>query len=84
MFLRQDDGVAASAVSAPIWGLAAQPARVHAPQAIVAPGSCAVLGCGRRHVDVADAGQSLLDDMTDDQLIQRVMLRRGVAQRKAS
>jgi hypothetical protein len=38
----------------------------------------------RHQVDLADAGESLLDDMTDDQLIQRVMLRRGAAQRKPS
>jgi hypothetical protein len=38
----------------------------------------------KHQVDVADAGESLLDDMIDDQLIQRVMLRRGTAQRKAN
>ena len=46
--------------------------------------SCAVLAPGRRHVDVADAGESLLDDMTDDQLIELLMLRRGAAQPKPS
>jgi hypothetical protein len=33
---------------------------------------------------VADAGESLLDDMTDDQLIELLMLRRGAAQPKPS
>jgi hypothetical protein len=36
----------------------------------------------KHEIDVADAGESLLDDMTDDQLIERVMLRRGAAHRK--
>jgi hypothetical protein len=36
----------------------------------------------KHEIDVADAGESLLDEMTDEELIQRVMLRRGVAQRK--
>jgi hypothetical protein len=38
----------------------------------------------KHEVDVAGAGESLLDDMTDDQLIERVMLRRGAAHRKPS
>jgi hypothetical protein len=38
----------------------------------------------RHEVDVADASENLLDDMTEDQLIERVMLRRAVAQRKPS
>jgi hypothetical protein len=38
----------------------------------------------KHEVDVADAGESLLDDMTDEQLIQRVMLRRGATHRKPS
>jgi hypothetical protein len=33
---------------------------------------------------VADAGESLVDDMTDEQLIERVMLRREMAPRRAN
>ena len=33
---------------------------------------------------VADAGESLLDGMTEDELIERVMLRRGAAHGKPS
>jgi hypothetical protein len=33
---------------------------------------------------VADAGESLLDGMTEDQLIERVMLRRRAAHRQPS
>jgi hypothetical protein len=33
---------------------------------------------------MADAGESLMDDLTDDQLVELLMLRRGVAQRKLS
>jgi hypothetical protein len=38
----------------------------------------------KHEIDVPDAGESLLDDMTEEQLIQLLMLRRGAAQRKAS
>jgi hypothetical protein len=38
----------------------------------------------KHEIDVAGAGESLMDDMTEDQLIELLMLRRGVAQRKAS
>jgi hypothetical protein len=38
----------------------------------------------KHEIDVADAGESLMDDMTEDQLIELLMLRRGVAQRKPS
>ena len=38
----------------------------------------------KHEVDVADAGESLLDGMTEDQLIERVLMRRAVAQRKPS
>jgi hypothetical protein len=33
---------------------------------------------------VADAGESLMDGMTEDQLVELLMLRRGAAQRKAN
>ena len=35
-------------------------------------------------VDVADAGDSLMDGMTDEELIQRVMLQRGAWRRQPS
>jgi hypothetical protein len=38
----------------------------------------------RHEVGVADAGEFLLDDMTDDQLIERAMMRRAMTQRKPS
>jgi hypothetical protein len=38
----------------------------------------------RHEVEVADAGESLLDGMTEDQLIERVLMRRAVPQRKPS
>jgi hypothetical protein len=38
----------------------------------------------KHEVDVTDAGESLMDAMTEDQLIERVMLRRGATQRKPS
>ena len=38
----------------------------------------------RHEVEVADTGESLMDGMTDEELIQRVMLRRGAGQRKPS
>jgi hypothetical protein len=38
----------------------------------------------KHQVDVADTGESLMDGMTDEELIQRVMLRRGVAHGKPS
>jgi hypothetical protein len=38
----------------------------------------------KHEIDVADAGESLMDGMTEDQLIELLMLRRGVAQRKLS
>ena len=38
----------------------------------------------KHEVDVADAGESLMDGMTEDELIQRVLMRRAVAQRKPS
>jgi hypothetical protein len=38
----------------------------------------------KHEVDVADGGESLLEDMTEDQLIELLMLRRGAAQRKPS
>jgi hypothetical protein len=38
----------------------------------------------RHEVEVEDHRESLLDGMTEDQLIERVMLRRGAAQRKPS
>jgi hypothetical protein len=36
----------------------------------------------KHQVDVADAGESLLDNITEDQLIERVLQRRATAQRK--
>jgi hypothetical protein len=38
----------------------------------------------KHEIDVADAGESLMDGMTDEELIQRVMLRRGATHRKPS
>jgi hypothetical protein len=38
----------------------------------------------RHEVEVEDHRESLLDNMSEDELIQRVMLRRGAAQRKPS
>jgi hypothetical protein len=38
----------------------------------------------KQEIDVADAGESLMDDMTEDQLIELLTLQRGVAQRKPS
>jgi hypothetical protein len=38
----------------------------------------------KHEIDVADAGESLMDGMTGEELIQRVMLRRGAAHRKPS
>jgi hypothetical protein len=38
----------------------------------------------KHEIDVADAGESLMDGMTEDQLIELLMLRRGVAQRTLS
>jgi hypothetical protein len=38
----------------------------------------------KHEIEVADADESLMDDMTDDQLIELLMLRRGAAQRKLS
>jgi hypothetical protein len=38
----------------------------------------------KHEVDVANAGESLLDGMTEDELIERVLMRRAVAQRKPS
>jgi hypothetical protein len=43
------------------------------------------LRTGNKHeVDVADAGESLMDGMSEEQLIELLVLRRGAAQRKAS
>ena len=38
----------------------------------------------KHEIDVADAGEGLMDGMTDEELIQRVMLRRGAAHGKPS
>jgi hypothetical protein len=38
----------------------------------------------KHEVDVTDAGESLLDGMSEEQLVELLMLRRGVAQRKLS
>ena len=38
----------------------------------------------KHEIDVAGPGESLMADMSEDQLIERLMLRRGVAQRKLS
>jgi hypothetical protein len=38
----------------------------------------------KHEVDVSGAGESLLDDMAEDQLIERVMQRRGLTQRQSS
>jgi hypothetical protein len=38
----------------------------------------------KHEIDVAEAGESLVDDMTEDQLVELLMLRRGAAQRKAN
>lgn len=38
----------------------------------------------KHEIDVADAGESLMEGMTDEELIQRVMLRRGAAHGKPS
>jgi hypothetical protein len=38
----------------------------------------------KHEIDVTDAGESLMDGMTEDQLIELLMLRRGVAQRKTN
>ena len=38
----------------------------------------------KHEVNVADAGESLMDGMTEDELIERVMLRRRAVYRKAS
>ena len=38
----------------------------------------------KHEVEIADAGESLMDDMTEDQLIERVMMRRAMAHRKPS
>jgi hypothetical protein len=38
----------------------------------------------KHEIDVADAGESLMDGMTDEELIQRFMMRRGAAHRKPS
>jgi hypothetical protein len=38
----------------------------------------------KHQVDVTDAGESLIDSMTEDRLVELLMLRRGAAQRKAN
>jgi hypothetical protein len=38
----------------------------------------------KHEIDVAEAGESLVDDMTEDQPVELLMLRRGAAQRKAN
>jgi hypothetical protein len=38
----------------------------------------------KRELGVEDAGESLTDTMTDDQLVELLMLRRGTVQRKPS
>ena len=38
----------------------------------------------KHEIDVADAGESLMDDMTEDQLVELLMLRRGAAHGKPS
>jgi hypothetical protein len=38
----------------------------------------------KHDIDIADAGEGLMDGMTDEELIQRVMLRRGAAHGKPS
>jgi hypothetical protein len=36
----------------------------------------------KHEIDVAEAGESLVDDMTEDQPVELLMLRRGTAHRK--